>query len=340
MTELHFRSRDIAYDIHIGRASLPHASRYFDLARKVLVITDEGVPPRYAQTLADSLPHASLLVLPRGEAAKSPEALSRILKTLLRLGFTRTDAIVAVGGGVVGDVSGFAAACYLRGITYYNIPTTLLSQVDSSIGGKTAINFGGVKNIVGAFHHPAGVLIDPDTLDTLDGRLFAEGLAEVVKMAATSDAELFSRIESAQDIRRDIGDIITAALRIKMAVVEADPEEKGLRAVLNFGHTVGHAVEAASGGRLYHGEAVAVGMLYMADGEARRRIRGILEKYGLPTSDDIPVETLLAYIRHDKKKSGDSVKTVRVSRIGQYSFCQTDLDGLRQRIVRTKETFA
>ena len=242
---LRFDSGGTAYDIVIGKDCISDASGLFNLDRKVLVVTDDGVPEAYPRAVLDHCPAGSLLVLPQGEGSKSMTNLERIFGTLLDGGFTRSDAIVAVGGGMVGDLSGFAAACYLRGIDYYNVPTTLLSQVDSSIGGKTAVNFHGVKNIVGAFHHPSGVLVDTSVLETLNPRLFAEGMAEVIKMAATSDAALFRLLESAEDVRPLLPDIIAAALRIKLDVVMRDPCEKGLRAVLNFGHTIGHAIESA-----------------------------------------------------------------------------------------------
>ena len=163
---LRYRSAGLSYDITIGTGILGDAGKLFVLDRKVLVITDEGVPPQYADAVLHQCHDASLLVIPQGEGAKSFATLQTILSALQERGFTRSDAIVAVGGGVVGDVSGFAAACYQRGIDYYNVPTTLLSQVDSSVGGKTAVNFNGIKNLVGAFHHPSGVLIDSAVLDT------------------------------------------------------------------------------------------------------------------------------------------------------------------------------
>lgn len=317
---LEFRSGSIAYDIAIGNGLLSEADSIFDLGRKVLVVTDDGVPEEYAREVLDKCRDGRLLVLPQGEESKSLSSFESILAALLDGGFTRSDAIVAVGGGVVGDISGFAAACYQRGIDYYNVPTTLLSQVDSSVGGKTAVNFHGIKNIVGAFHHPAGVLIDPRTLSTLSPRLFSEGLAEVVKMAATSDAALFGLLEESADLTPLLPEIIAAALRIKIAVVEQDPEEKDLRAVLNFGHTIGHAIEAASAGSFFHGEAVAAGMLYTAEGDAAVRINALLRRFSLPVSDPFTTEKLMRFALRDKKRSGGRVKLVRVDAIGKFRF--------------------
>lgn len=336
---LHCHFGQDAYDIRIGRGLLAEAGRLLDLRRKVLVVTDSGVPEDYARTILGQCPEGSLVTIPQGEGAKTPETLLSILDELLRLGFTRSDAVVAVGGGVVGDIAGFAAAVYQRGIEYYNVPTTLLSQVDSSVGGKTAVNFRGVKNIVGAFHNPSAVLIDPDTLLTLDSRLFAEGVAEVVKMAATSDAGLFSLLEQTPNLVPVLPEVIASALRIKIDVVARDPQEKGLRAVLNFGHTIGHAIEAASAktpAPFYHGEAVAAGMMYTSEGEARSRIARLLEKFGLPTSDPFGADELLAYALKDKKRSGAAVKLVLVDKPGEFRFEWADEDSLRQLIQSRK----
>ena len=336
---LHCHFGQDAYDIRIGRGLLAEAGRLLDLRRKVLVVTDSGVPEDYARTILGQCREGSLLTIPQGEGAKTPETLLSILDELLRLGFTRSDAVVAVGGGVVGDIAGFAAAVYQRGIEYYNVPTTLLSQVDSSVGGKTAVNFRGVKNIVGAFHNPSAVLIDPDTLLTLDSRLFAEGVAEVVKMAATSDAGLFSLLEQTPDLGPVLPEVIASALRIKIDVVAKDPQEKDLRAVLNFGHTIGHAIEAASAmtpSPFYHGEAVAAGMMYTSEGEARSRIARLLEIFGLPTSDPFGTDELLSYALKDKKRSGAAVKLVLVDKPGEFRFEWAGEDSLRQLIQSRK----
>ncbi len=358
---LRFDSSGVRYDISVGSGLLSQAGRLFDLERKVLVITDEGVPEEYAATVLRQCREPYLLVLPQGEGSKSIATLERIFDELLRAGFTRKDAIVAVGGGVVGDVSGFAAACWQRGIDYYNVPTTLLSQVDSSVGGKTAVNFHGIKNIVGAFHHPSGVIADTSVLETLSPRLFAEGMAEVIKMAATLDASLFELLESTDDVHPLLPEVIYRALKLKLDVVAQDPSEKGLRAVLNFGHTIGHAVEAAGalrpeeghgvasrplpegplplteprvatsmaplrpkGAGYFHGEGVAIGMTYTSEGEARERIEKLLLKYGLPVSDPFDPQDLMRLALKDKKRGEAGTKIVWVDAIGSYSFRNLD----------------
>ena len=309
------------YDIVLERGSLKKAGQLLELDRRVLVVTDEGVPPEYAGCVASQCREAIVVTVPRGEGSKSFEQLERLLSAMLEASFTRGDCVVAVGGGVVGDLSGFAASCYMRGIDFYNIPTTLLSQVDSSVGGKTAVNFGGVKNIVGAFYQPKKVIIDPETLKTLERRQLMAGLAEAIKMAATSSAELFEIIEKSEDLDADLPEIIRRSLCIKRDVVEQDPKENGLRRILNFGHTVGHAVEGFNKGKLLHGECVALGMPPMCSGEALERVTKVLKKYGLPTEIEQSADELMPYLKHDKKMTADLVKVVLVDKIGQFRIC-------------------
>ena len=309
-----------SYDIVLAPGALDTAGEELDLKRHVLVVTDEGVPECYAQKIAAQCKAPVVVTVPQGEGSKSMETLQVLLKTMLDASFTRKDCVVAVGGGVVGDLSAFAASIYMRGIDFYNIPTTLLSQVDSSIGGKTAVNFGGVKNIVGSFYQPKKVIIDPDTLKTLSRRQLMAGLAESIKMAATSDKALFELIENSEDLTRDLTEIIRRSLCIKRDVVEIDPHEKGLRKVLNFGHTIGHAIEGFNEGRYYHGECVALGMLPLSAGEARERIRRVLEKYSLPTKIEQTKAELMHYILHDKKMQAEFVTAVCVDEIGSFRF--------------------
>lgn len=317
-------------------APLSEAARYFNLDRKVLIVTDRGVPEQYAAAIQGASLYGSVLTLPGGEAGKSMEGLQLILRELLGRGFSRGDAVVAVGGGVIGDMAGLTAACYMRGIDFYNVPTTLLAQVDSSVGGKTAVNLGGVKNVVGAFRQPAAVLIDTSTLDTLSPRLLAEGMAELVKIAATSDAGLFGRIERSTDLRADLESFIRDSLALKMAVVRQDPLEKGFRAVLNFGHTVGHAIEAAAAGQYFHGECVAMGMLYMSFGEARERLEALLGRLGLPLKDPFDADTLMRYAVSDKKKRDNGIRVVEVSTIGSHEFRTLGVEQLRALITSYK----
>ncbi len=303
------------YDVFVERGALDKVGKLLSLDRKVLVVTDSGVPADYAKCVAEQCREAHVVTVPEGEESKSLSTLVILLDTMLQKGFVRTDCVVAVGGGVVGDLAGFAASIFMRGIDFYNIPTTVLSQVDSSIGGKVAVNFGGVKNIVGAFYQPKAVIVDPDVLSTLSQRQIASGLAEAIKMALTSDAELFEMFERGEAIK-NIDTVIERSLRIKKSVVEQDEKESDLRRILNFGHTLGHGIEAASGGELYHGECVALGMIPMCTPDVRARLVDVLQSLGLPTQIEVDLETILQFTAHDKKCEGDFITAVFLDDIG------------------------
>lgn len=317
-----------SYYITVERGVLAKAGEYLNLNRRVLVVTDSGVPEEYAKALARQCKEAVVCTLPQGEDSKSIEGFSRLISAMLDGGFSRKDCVVAVGGGVVGDLAGFAASAYMRGIDFYNIPTTLLSQIDSSIGGKTAINFGGVKNVVGAFYQPKKVLIDPELLKTLPSRQISNGLAEAVKMALTSDKELFAIIEE-QDIESNIDEIIIRSLNIKKNVVEQDEREAGLRKILNFGHTIGHGIESSAGmNGLYHGECVALGMIPMCSDEIRPRVIKVLEKCGLCRPFEYDWERIADAVCHDKKAQGKTVTVIEVKEIGSFEMKNVEFSEL------------
>ncbi len=321
-----------AYPVFLRPGGLGEAGAHFNLNRHVFIVTDKGVPASYGEVLASQCSRAEIYTISGGETSKSFTCLEALLEAMRRAGLTRSDCVAAVGGGVVGDLAGLAAALYMRGIDFYNIPTTVLAMVDSAVGGKTAVNFSGVKNLVGSFWPPKGVLIDPRVLETLPARQRSNGLAEAVKIALTHDPALFRRFEAPKGCG-SLEDVISACLRIKREVVEADEREEGLRRVLNFGHTLGHGIEAVAGGRLLHGECVALGMLPMCDPALRVRLRAVLERLGLPTelkSDQLDPEGVLSAITHDKKVLSDGkIKLVRVSEPGHYQFCTTDMEALR-----------
>lgn len=325
-----------SYDIILERGAIGNTDKYLKLDRHALIVTDDGVPAEYSAAVAAKCRDAEIVTLPQGEKSKSFDNYKYLLGVMADRGFVRGDCVIAVGGGVMGDLAGFAAATYMRGIDFYNIPTTMLSMVDSSIGGKVAIDMDGVKNIVGAFYQPKRVIIDPDVLKTLDDRQLRAGLAESIKMAATSDAELFELIEKG-DIRQNIDKIIESSLRIKKDVVEQDPTEKGLRRVLNFGHTVGHAVESSFGGTYIHGECVALGMLTMCSEEVKARLRPLLERVGLPVSVKASPEQLIPYLKHDKKLLGGSIVTVYVEHIGSFEFRRESAEDVAKRIAYIEE---
>ena len=318
---------DRSYDIIVKRGELSRAGEHMDLKRKVLIVTDDGVPAEYAKTVAEQCAEPHIVTLPQGEQTKCFDSFRTLLKELLAHGFTRKDCVVAVGGGVMGDLAGFAASAYMRGIDFYNIPTTTLSQIDSSIGGKVAIDLDGFKNTVGAFWQPKFVLIDPDVLKTLDARQISSGRAEAVKMSLCFDASLFEMFEQ-DDIMENLDEIIRRSLIIKKNVVEQDEKESGLRKVLNFGHTVGHGIETAEEGNLCHGECVALGMLPMSSPDVRARLMKVLKKLNLPTDITSDIEKVKSAMLHDKKGENQSVTVVRVKTVGQFELEKLTFDEL------------
>ena len=305
------------YDIRIKRGILSNIGNECDLNRRVLGVTDKNVPAEYAQTVARQAKEAVIAVIEGGEEGKDLDTFATLQQYMLDNGFTRKDCVIAVGGGVVGDLAAFAASCYMRGIDYYNVPTTVLSQVDSSIGGKTGVNFGGVKNIVGTFYQPKKVVIDPDVLATLSERQISNGLAEAIKMAVTFDADLFADIE-AMEPGDDIVPLIARAIDIKRGVVEEDEKEAGLRKVLNFGHTLGHGIEVSCGGKYLHGECVAAGMTVMCAPEVRQRLGAVLRKFGLPEHAEFDLEQASEAVSHDKKGNGSTISSIYVPEIGAF----------------------
>ena len=315
---IHLDLKENSYDIIVERGILGKAKELLNLDRRVLIVTDTGVPAVYAQTLAKQCRTPVICTVEEGETSKSLETFGKLLSTMLGNDFSRKDCVVAVGGGVVGDLSGFAASAYMRGVDFYNIPTTLLSQIDSSIGGKTAVNFEGIKNIVGAFYQPKKVLIDPDLLKTLPDRQISNGLAEAVKMALTSDSELFDIFEN-KNIADSVDEIIIRSLNIKKSVVEQDEKEAGIRKILNFGHTIGHGIESiGSPESLYHGECVALGIIPMCDESIRPRVINVLKKCNLYNLIDFDWEKIGEVMFHDKKADGDTVSVTTVKEIGKY----------------------
>lgn len=291
---------------------------------KHTAVVCDGNTRRYAETVAAQL-GAAIIEIEAGEEHKTIDAVMRIWQGFLKAGIERSDTVFAVGGGIVGDLTGFAAATWLRGVYWVNIPTTLLAMVDSSLGGKTGADLPQAKNLIGAFHPPSLVLSDPDVLKTLPERELRCGTAETIKHAVIDDPELFDLLRTGANPAQP--DLIARSLSVKVRTICADPYEKGIRAALNFGHTIGHAVETVSGFTVQHGEAVAIGLaaetqLAVRDGIASvQTLEGLLEvlvRYGLPT--EIPAsynrEELLAALMLDKKKSAGTVKFAVPERIG------------------------
>jgi 3-dehydroquinate synthase len=328
-----------SYDIVIGSGLLEQASAWQGLpaAAAALIVSNSTVAPLYAGKLRSAIaPHYRAVhevVLPDGEAHKDWPTLNRIFDALLAHGCDRKTVLFALGGGVVGDMAGFAAASYMRGVPFVQVPTTLLAQVDSSVGGKTAINHPLGKNMIGAFYQPARVLCDLDTLATLPAREFAAGLAEVIKYGPIFDTTFLDWIEANVDalVRREpaaLADAVRRSCEIKAEVVGQDERESGLRAILNFGHTFGHAIEAGLGyGEWLHGEAVGCGMvmalqlsrrLGLVDAAFVQRVTELIARAGLPTlGPALGADRYLELMRVDKKAEAGEIRFVVIERPGQ-----------------------
>ena len=323
-----------SYDIQIENNAIDRCGNLFDKYNKVFIVTDSGVPKEYSERVAKSANgKAVVFVMKRGEENKNFVTLMNICNDMLTNGLTRKDCVCAVGGGVVGDITAFAASIYMRGIDFYNFPTTLLSMVDSSSGGKTGIDFGNVKNVIGTFYQPKKVIIDPSVLKTLSERQVRCGLAEALKMAATFDSKLFDFMSKGGFTDGEMQHIIERSVELKKSIVEKDVKEKSIRKSLNFGHTIGHGIEVAGKESRYHGECVAIGMVAMSSGEARSRIIKTLSKLGLPTDADFDTEKVMGAIVHDKKSTGNGkISSVIVDRIGEYKIEDLTVEELTKRL--------
>ena len=325
------------YNIIIQRGLLPRAGEQIRAvlpkAVKAALVSDSHVAPLYAQAVADSLSAAGfevkLFTVPAGEGSKNASLLAELWEGFMEFGLTRSDAVVALGGGVVGDLAGFAAATILRGVAFVQIPTTLLAQVDSSVGGKVAIDLKAGKNLAGAFYQPKLVLMDPDVLDSLPDSVFADGMAEVIKYGCIADEEFLRFLKarpSREKIMADIEDVLYTCCNLKREVVMEDELDTGRRMILNFGHTLGHAYELAGHYEAYtHGQAVAAGMVraaeigvglgitppYLAD-----VIRQLTGAFSLPSSIPCTTEEYAAAIGLDKKGEGDKITLILLDKPG------------------------
>ena len=320
------------YEIFIEKGLLKDCGKYVSVvskAKKIAIVTETNVAPLYLDTVKGCIENEGFEVVsyifPAGEGSKTTETVVGIVEFLAENGLTREDMVVALGGGVCGDMAGFAAAIYLRGIKFVQIPTTLLSQVDSSVGGKTGVDLPQGKNLCGAFHQPALVLIDPDVLETLSPHFFSDGMGEVIKYGCIKSKVLFERIET-ENVKDFIEDLIYDCVNIKRGVVERDEKEAGERALLNFGHTAGHAIEKLHNFTdISHGEAIGVGMVMISEAGERigltergttDRIRKVLEKYNMKTEVENSVTDIIGAMYHDKKRTGSGIKFIMLHSLG------------------------
>ena len=338
------------YDILLERQALQQTGAWAASLwqpQRVAIITDSNVVGLYEAVVKESLEthgfEVSTFVVPAGEASKSLEQATILYDELAEHGFTRSDGIVALGGGVIGDLAGFVASTYMRGIHFLQIPTTLLAQVDSSIGGKTAVNTKNAKNLVGTFSQPDGVLIDPVVLDTLDDRRLREGIAEIVKSAAIADKQLWALLDTLTDefeLRERAEEFILPSLEVKRKVVEEDEFDNGSRLTLNFGHTIGHGIEKTAGyGVVSHGEGVAVGMVMISNHAEKigqmpvgttNQLINMLNKFHLPTKlDTLDTGAIYQAITHDKKARGKQLKIILLEAIGQAKIVSIPIESMK-----------
>lgn len=307
-----------------------------------VIVSDDAVADLYADTVAASIEkegiHVLTFVFPHGELSKNAETLFALLEFMAENAVTRSDLIVALGGGVTGDMAGFAASIYLRGISFIQIPTTLLAAVDSSVGGKTAVDLKAGKNLAGSFYQPRLVLCDTDTLKTLPSHEFASGMAEVIKYGVLSDRGLFELLER-EDARDHLTEIICRCVAIKRDLVMEDEFDTGARQLLNLGHTLAHAIEKLSDFSIGHGHAVAIGLVAaarcayaagMAEEDHAERIAAVVSKYDLPIACDYTTEDLCRVILRDKKRSGQTINLVIPRKIGDTYLYKMDVDGLEE----------
>jgi 3-dehydroquinate synthase len=336
---IHVNTFESGYDIHLKRGLINKAGELISSitrSKKIAIITDNNVAPLYGLTLKRCLEGAGfsapIYAFTAGEKSKNHATLLNIYSFLADADITRSDIIVALGGGVVGDVAGFAAATFARGVDFVQIPTTLLAQVDSSIGGKTAVDLKEGKNLVGAFWQPRLVICDPNTLSTLDATNFSCGMAEVIKHACIRSSALFDTLLSCDETDSIIEAIITANLNIKREVVEHDEQEKGERMLLNFGHTLGHAIEKLSDFKTFtHGQAVAMGMSLITQASEKNSLTApgtfekifiLRNKFGLTAECGFSLSEILAAASNDKKRAGSNINLVLLKNIGE-SFIHT-----------------
>ncbi|MDR1563874.1 MAG: 3-dehydroquinate synthase [Oscillospiraceae bacterium] len=334
------------YDILLGKGLFKNAGsliREASKAQRAVVVTDSNIAAIYLKSLEADLTQngfeVSSFVFPAGEQSKRLSTIEQMYTSFAEAGLTRSDIIIALGGGVTGDMAGFAAATWQRGVSYVQIPTSLLAQIDSSVGGKTAVDLPQGKNLVGAFHQPKLVIIDPEVLSTLLPEFFADGMAEAIKYGCIRSRSLFERLEE-EDVHSFLEDMIYECVCIKRDVVERDEKDTGERMLLNFGHTLGHAIEGYYNYTgITHGEAVAVGMYLISSASeaagkleqgTAQRLRAVLERYRLPYSVNISSEELCRFANMDKKRSGKSISLILISEIGEayiYKLAQGDLAG-------------
>lgn len=317
MKKVHVGIIDKEYDVLIEEGILSSIDKYIDKDKELVIITDSNIPRIYLDTISSKLNNPLAIFVPQGETSKSIEIAYQLINDMIAHKVTRAATVIALGGGVIGDLAGFVASIYMRGIDFIQIPTTLLAQIDSSVGGKVGVNAANMKNAIGSFKQPSLVLIDPLVLETLDQKQISNGLAEMIKYGLIASKSLFKDLLE-KDIFKNIEQYIYECVSIKTDFVISDEFDLGQRQLLNYGHTIGHAIEQESHYKLLHGESISIGMVLMANNESfYEDLLQVLEKYNLPTSHTLNKEKLYEYIVTDKKVKGKILNLIMVSEVGK-----------------------
>jgi len=310
------KSSRFDYNVFIKKDLLDNIEDYIDVEKSYVIISDDNIPEKIIKKVSSKIKNSLIIKFPEGEKSKSFEEYFRIINLLIDKSITKETTIIALGGGVTGDLAGFISSTLYRGVPYIQIPTTLLAQIDSSIGGKVAINVGNIKNSVGQIYPPKLVLIDPATLETLPERHFNNGMAEMIKYGMIHSRELFNYIKN-KDVHNNLEKLIYDSIMIKKAYVEEDEYDNQKRHILNFGHTYGHAYESYYNYDKYlHGEAVALGMMKVVNKDIAEELSLILQKFSLPIKDSATKEELIDYIKRDKKAKTEGIDFVLLENIG------------------------
>ncbi len=327
--KLNVNLKDKSYEVIVERGIIKNITPYVDIEKKFLIVSDDRIPNVYINTIKKQLKKVDVVIFPHGENNKSLKNYQLVIDKLIQGDYSRKDYIIALGGGVVTDLAGFVASTYKRGMNLINIPTTTLAMVDASVGGKVALNFDKLKNVIGSFYHPNCILIDIDTLETLPKRHYINGVIEALKTGMIGDKELYNIFFNG-DYRDHIEEIIYRSLQYKIKIVEQDEKEENIRKVLNFGHTFGHAYETYFLMKNYlHGEAVALGIVTISkDKPYLEDIKKIFTKWGIKLNINVEKDKIINIIRNDKKCDDDIVDLIIVDEIGKSKIVPTKIEDL------------
>jgi 3-dehydroquinate synthase len=332
MKKVHVPLDNRSYDVLIENGILNNIDLYIDKSKQIVIITDDGIPTQYQNIIKPKLKDPLLLTIPQGEQSKSMETAQLLINQMIENNVTRHSTIIALGGGVVGDLAGFVASIYMRGVDFIQVPTTLLSQIDSSVGGKVAVNAIKMKNAIGTFYQPKVVLIDPSTLFTLNPRQLNSGFAEMIKYGLIASKSLFYNLFNNNSLS-NIDELIYECVTIKRNIVIQDEKDLGIRQILNYGHTIGHAIEQYSNYDLLHGEAISIGMYMMSKNTGfHQELKQLLNKYNLPHQFEYDKETLFNYILTDKKATRNKLNIILVEELGKAFIKPILIEEIKERI--------